>query len=514
MISTSKLAPALAVLLLAAGGGGIATAQGQGRAAASGQPVVLLGGKSLEGWKPIGEPHMMLLPDGSIGAMRGNGVLYFADRAFADYTLELEFLPELPQAGAAVLLRIPQGATSSADSAEHGSYEVELGENPVPTGGEPLYYKRSAFITGAINSWGDSVHSRDQMSPHRSVLRPAGQWNTLRVEAAGQHYTVSVNGEKVTDFYGRKATEGYIGVVNHTPDVAVRFRNIRVMPRAAAKGPNSLAEQFAVHDQRAPIRILMVTATQGFRHVYGIAGAKEVMKDLERTTELRVDTTENLAMLNKDSLARYDVLFFANSTLRIAPKDTSKAALQEVRLQKPIPDAVTPAQQQVVIEFVRSGKGLVVAHAGLDAFYGWNDYKQMVGGGLFWAHPWVKHLRIVNEAKTHPATRHLGDDLWLREEFYILDTSPRATSRVLLSLDNSTLGTPNMGRLPEPQNTDHPVSWYRTYGQGRVFATILGHFRDTWNRPEFVQHLLTGIRMAAGRLDANGAPMGGRAATR
>ena len=70
---------------------------------------------------------------------------------------------------------------------------------------------------------------------------------------------------------------------------------------------------------------------------------------------------------------------------------------------------------------------------------------------------------------------------------------------MLLSLDNTSFGSPNMGRLPAPENSDHPVSWTRTYGQGRVFATILGHFRDTWQRPEFVQHLLTGIRMAAGR---------------
>ena len=100
------------------------------------------------------------------------------------------------------------------------------------------------------------------------------------------------------------------------------------------------------------------------------------------------------------------------------------------------------------------------------------------------------------------ATAHLDDRFWIREEFYILDTSPRATSQVLLSLDNTSLGAPNMGRLPAPTNTDHPVSWTRTYGEGRVFATILGHFRDTWQRPEFVQHLLAGMRMAAGRTTA------------
>ena len=230
-----------------------------------------------------------------------------------------------------------------------------------------------------------------------------------------------------------------------------------------------------------------------------IEGAVALMRELEKTTELRVDTTENLANLNSANLAKYDLLFFANSTLRINPKDTTQAALRAVRLRAPIANAVTPEQQRAVIDFVRGGKGVVLAHAALDANYGWDEYRDMAGGGLFEAHPWTAHLRVINEAKTNPATRHMDDRFWIREEFYILDKSPRATSRVLLSLDNTSFGSPNMGRLPAPENSDHPVSWTRTYGQGRVFATILGHFRDTWQRPEFVQHLLTGIRMAAGR---------------
>jgi cytochrome c len=293
--------------------------------------------------------------------------------------------------------------------------------------------------------------------------------------------------------------------VERTPEFAVRFRNIRVTPRMApAHAVNSVAEFVATPDQRAPIKVLMVTATHGFRHTYGIEGAVALMRELEKTTELRVDTTENLANLNAANLAKYDLLFFANSTLRINPKDTTQAALRAVRLRAPIPNAVTPEQQKAVIDFVRGGKGVVVAHAGLDANYGWDEYREMVGGGLFEAHPWVKHVRVLNEAKRHPATRQYGDNFWIREEFYILDKSPRASSRVLLSLDNSTLGAPNMGKLPAPENSDHPVSWYRTYGQCRVFATILGHFRDTWQKPEFAQHLLTGMRMAAGRLSPDG----------
>jgi type 1 glutamine amidotransferase len=474
------------------------------RAQEAGKPVVLLDGKSLDGWKPVGEPQMTLLTDGSIANQRGNGLLYYAAQPFKDFTLELEYLPESAGAAAGVFLRLPS-VPANLDSAQRSAYEVKLGEDPKPPAWrEPIYYTRSVYVTGAINFVGaDSIHHRDQMSPSRPISRALGEWNQLKVEAVGQRYTVYVNGEKVNDFFGHQATEGYIGLVNRTPEFSVRFRNIRVTPRAAEKTPNSLGELYAVRDRRAPVRVLMVTATHGFRHTYGIQGSIEVMKELEKTTEFRFDTTENLANLNAENLAKYDLLFFANSTLRIAPKDTTQAALRAVRVRSATAPSVSPEQQRAVIEFVKGGKGVVVAHAGLDAAYGWDDYREMVGGGLFESHPWTKHLHVKNEQPSSVATSQFGDGFWIREEFYILDRSPRATSRVLLSLDNASLGAPNMGRLPAPENSDHPVSWTRTYGQGRVFATILGHFRDTWQRPEFVQHLLTGMRMAAGRVPAD-----------
>src|SRR4029079_3488287 len=406
----------------------------------AGRPVVLLDGRSLDGWKPIETPNMALLPDGSVANQRGKGLLLYSARPFKDFTLELDYLPASGTAAAGVFLRLPQ-EPMTLDAAERSAYEVKLGEDKPPAFRACVYCTRSMYLSGAINLAGaDSMHHRDQMSPRRFVSRAPGEWNTLRVDAIGQRYTVYVNGEKVNDFFGRKATEGYIGLVNRTPDFSVRFRNVRVTPRSVTSTPASVGELVAIHDRGPPIKVLMVTATHGFRHTYGIEGAVELMRELEKTTELRVDTTENLANLTPANLAKYDLLFFANSTLRINPKDTTQAALRAVRLRAPIPNAVTPEQQKAVIDFVRGGKGVVVAHAGLDANYGWDEYREMVGGGLFEAHPWVKHVRVLNEAQQPPPAEPCGGNFWIREDFYTLDKSPRATSRVLLSLDNSTLG--------------------------------------------------------------------------
>jgi len=39
-----------------------------------------------------------------------------------------------------------------------------------------------------------------------------------------------------------------------------------------------------------------------------------------------------------------------------------------------------------------------------------------------------------------------------------------------------------------------------------VFATLLGHFGDVWHRPDFLQHVLTGLRIAAGTVPADFTP--------
>ena len=129
------------------------------------------------------------------------------------------------------------------------------------------------------------------------------------------------------------------------------------------------------------------------------------------------------------------------------------------------------------------------------------EYREMAGGGLFESHPWTQSVRITVEDPHTPATRHLGEDLWVHEEIYVLDVNPRWNSRVLLSLDTKTVELTEASAGGE-QN-DYPISWIRMHNGGRVFATGLGHFADTWRTPAFLEHIVQGIRMVAGRTDAS-----------
>src|SRR3954470_11241233 len=66
--------------------------------------------------------------------------------------------------------------------------------------------------------------------------------------------------------------------------------------------------------QASPVRVLMLTATRGFRHD-SIPVAQEVMSGLAATSgTFTVTATEDVASITAPVLAGYDVIFFALTT--------------------------------------------------------------------------------------------------------------------------------------------------------------------------------------------------------
>jgi type 1 glutamine amidotransferase len=251
----------------------------------------------------------------------------------------------------------------------------------------------------------------------------------------------------------------------------------------------------------APIRVLVITATQGFRHTDAIVESRARLKEAESTSELRFDFTEDPTELNAQNLAKYDVLFVNNATLRIAaasPDDSAARAAVRWPRTGVVVNPITREQQSAIASFVREGKGLVVAHSGVDAFYGSAEYREMVGGGLFLSHPFTREARVIVEDPANPAVAHFGSAVSFKEEYYYLDRNPRPNSHVLLSLDLTSVG--------DTTRTDHPLAFIRRYGKGRVYVNVLGHFAETWHRPDYLTSVLQGIRIAAGRVAADFSP--------
>ena len=529
----------------------------------------LFDGSSLEGWTMTGPGEFTLEPDGSMLSHGGMGLFYYEDRSFRDFELVLDWKVESDSANSGVFVRFPEAPDPWVPV--NTGYEIQIDDSQDPS-----------HVTGAVY---------DFAAPFQVTSKPVGEWNTYRIRVIGQRYEIFLNGEKVNDFFGDRSREGFIGVQNHDDNSRVWFRNIRIRPLPPIEANESLAGFFAGGADAEPIRALVITTTHGFRH-QSIETIHEIFPELAQTTEFEFDVTEDVTQLNDDNLAGYDLLVFANSTLRVQGNVSGQEEIStsdrvyEFTLQTPngpvdgrfmlsgldddpsgsiqfaggeatpfdeitydapgltfsydagqygrltiegdlsdsglvgtlgndqfsmpfnasrlrdtstaVENGVTAAQRESIRRFLQSGKGIAIAHAGLDAFYEWPWYRAMAGGGLFQEHPWTQSVHIHVEDTTSAATQHYGDGFWIRDEIYVLDENPRWTSHVLASLDMSSVGI-DQGPASFERN-DFPISWMRMHDGGRVFATKLGHFDDVWRSPAFLQHFLAGMRMAAGRV--------------
>src|SRR5438132_284485 len=168
-------------------------------------------------------------------------------------------------------------------------------------------------------------------------------------------------------------------------------------------------------------RILMVTHTEGFHHD-SIPVAEETVKDLgDRTRLWDVDyarTAEDVrTMITPDSLSRYDLVLFGNTTGELPISDEGK---------------------KTFMEWLRGGKGFVGIHSATDTLYKWPEYGEMIGG-YFNGHPWHQKVVIRVEDRSHPATRHLGSSFEIKDEIYQFKQWERGDKRVLLSIDPSSV---------------------------------------------------------------------------
>ena len=223
-----------------------------------------------------------------------------------------------------------------------------------------------------------------------------------------------------------------------------------------------------------PPRILIFSKTEGYRHEC-IPVATAALRKLCLANGIAVDTTEDGEDFNAKNLRRYNAVVFLCTT----------------------GDVLNPAQETDFERYIQAGGGYVGIHSSTDTEYGWTWYGGLAGG-YFNGHPAIQDATIKIENHDHPSTRHLKGDTWQRkDEWYnFKDLNPNVT--VLLSLDESSYeGGTNCKDAADKHC--HPAAWCHEYDGGRAFYTAGGHTKESYAEPDFLKHLLGGIRYAIGK---------------
>ncbi len=220
-------------------------------------------------------------------------------------------------------------------------------------------------------------------------------------------------------------------------------------------------------------KILVFSKTKGFRHGSIPFGQKALM-ELGKKNGFAVDTTEDASKFNDANLKNYSAIVFLSTTM----------------------DVLDRFQQADFERYIQAGGGYVGIHAAADTEYDWAWYNKLVGG-QFSGHPGNSNVRwgvMKVLDKKHGSTAHLPKS-WKRNDEWYSYKNFNANVKVLIDLDEKSYLDMDKEKGLSMGKT-HPIAWYHEYDGGRAWYTGGGHTDESFSEPEFLQHILGGLKYA------------------
>ncbi len=150
---------------------------------------------------------------------------------------------------------------------------------------------------------------------------------------------------------------------------------------------------------------------------------------------------------------------------------------------------LAPPQEEAFTNYIKQGGGFVGVHAAADCEYTWPWYGELVGA-YFKSHPKQQNAKLNVIDKNNIATKHLPV-VWERFDEWYNYKNQNPTVHVLIKLDEKSYTGGENG-------DNHPISWYHDVDAGRAFYTGLGHTKEAYKEPLFVEHLRGGLIYAMG----------------
>jgi outer membrane protein assembly factor BamB/type 1 glutamine amidotransferase len=234
-----------------------------------------------------------------------------------------------------------------------------------------------------------------------------------------------------------------------------------------------------------PRKVLLFCRCEGSQnHWRGILGGNAAFILMgEKTGAFSCERAYEMDAFEPENLKRFDAIVFNNTT--------------NLKFEN-------PRHRAALLEFIRSGKGVMGLHAAADCFYDWKEGAEMMGG-VAAGHPWIK-CAIKLDDPQHPLLAAFeGKGFYFADEMYkIKEPYSRENLRVLLSFDLSrmTEGDANVGR----QDKDNPVAWIHEFGKGRVFYSNIGHVQQDFFEKRIQEFFLDALQYVIGDLKADATP--------
>ena len=231
------------------------------------------------------------------------------------------------------------------------------------------------------------------------------------------------------------------------------------------------------------VKVLVYTKNgKGYVHD-NIPNAVASIQKLGRQYGFRVDTSANASVMTKENLKQYTMLIFPSTNNDVFDTDAQRLAFRH---------------------YMEAGGGFVGIHSVTGTERNWKWFKMMMGGTFAWHAKFQKFtVRVIDPE--HPSIKGLPK-VWEKEdEFYFAKELYPGTKTIMIN-DVSTLNTADTtqknliikhaGTFAEL----YPSCWTNDFDGGHTWFTTLGHHKNDYLDPTYVQHIFQGIRFIASQV--------------
>lgn len=228
------------------------------------------------------------------------------------------------------------------------------------------------------------------------------------------------------------------------------------------------------------IKVLVYTKNgKGFVHD-NIPNAIACLKKLGTEHGFKVDASDTPSVFTDENIKKYDLLIFASTNNDVFDTDE---------------------QRLVFRHYIEAGGGFVGIHSAVGTERNWKWFKQMLGG-TFNMHAHFQKYEVDVIDPSHPSVKNVPL-VWLREDECYFEKEMYPGIHSVMAHNVATVQPWNDEEAQRIKSSQasfgdlFPAVWYQRFDGGIVWITTLGHDKNNYNEPTFINHLYQGIRYVA-----------------
>ncbi|MGB5170572.1 MAG: ThuA domain-containing protein [Eudoraea sp.] len=252
--------------------------------------------------------------------------------------------------------------------------------------------------------------------------------------------------------------------------------------------------------------ILIFSLHTGYEH-WNIPHTEAVLTIIgEKANAFTFILSKDINEFKKEKLQKYDAIILNNTCSKrdfrnlfydVYSEDKNLTQQQAFDLSKNL--------ENNLLDYVESGKGLMLIHGAIVMQNKSDSFGKMVGGSFDY-HPKQQPIKVKLVDPSHPLVASFNRQGFTHvdEPYFFMDEYYNYNFRPLLYMDANDLD----GLREKVTESTRYIAWIKRYGKGRIFYSSPSHNPQSFENKEMLQFLLDGMQYVVGDLECDDSPFG------